>query len=163
MRRNRANKKRREVNIKNPNDFASRDEGIQKQIKFMSWIQEFTKKIVTITFLIFILSNIFYLVMILAQFSTTTSITYIDTFITEMHQTFRDVIGGYIVKAAAENVIKIGGGYLIRYMEAKAQVDVERMRLKYKDISSKPQENEIHEEPYYDEDELFDDISAIAE
>lgn len=44
MRRNRANKKRREVNIKNPNDFASRDEGIQKQIKFMSWIQEFTKR-----------------------------------------------------------------------------------------------------------------------
>lgn len=162
MRRNRTNRKRRDVNIKDPNDFASRDEGIQKQIKFMSWIQEFTKKIVTITFLIFILSNIFYLVMILAQFSTTTSITYIDTFITEMHQTFRDVIGGYIVKAAAENVIKIGGGYLIRYMEAKAQVDIERMRLRYKDIPSEPQENVINEDQYYDENN-FDDVEAIAE
>ena len=163
MRRNRTNRKRREVNIKDPNDFASRDEGIQKQIKFMSWIQEFTKKIVTITFLIFILSNIFYLVMILAQFSTTTSITYIDTFITEMHQTFRDVIGGYIVKAAAENVIKIGGGYLIRYMEAKAQVDIERMRLRYKDIPSEPQEDAINEDQYYDENNFDDDVEAIAE
>lgn len=163
MRRNRTNRKRREVNIKDPNDFTSRDEGIQKQIKFMSWIQEFTKKIVTITFLIFILSNIFYLVMILAQFSTTTSITYIDTFITEMHQTFRDVIGGYIVKAAAENVIKIGGGYLIRYMEAKAQVDIERMRLRYKDIPREPQENVINEDQYYDENNFDDDVEAIAE
>lgn len=163
MRRNRTNRKRREVNIKDPNDFTSRDEGIQKQIKFMSWIQEFTKKIVTITFLIFILSNIFYLVMILAQFSTTTSITYIDTFITEMHQTFRDVIGGYIVKAAAENVIKIGGGYLIRYMEAKAQVDIERMRLRYKDIPREPQEDVINEDQYYDENNFDDDVEAIAE
>lgn len=163
-------KNKSEVNIKNPNDFMSRDEGIQKQIGFMSWIQEFTKKIVSITFIIFILSNVFYLVMLLAQFSTSASITYIDTFITEMHQTFRDVIGGYIVKAAAENVIKIGGGYLIRYMEAKAKVDVERMRMTYKDLQKEKEEEtyfpeeDTSEVEYYDENfEDNDDIEAIAE
>ena len=47
------------------------------------------------------------------------NISGIDTLITEINTTFRDVIGGYIIKAAVENAIKIGGGYLISLYETK--------------------------------------------
>ena len=53
------------------------------------------------------------------EFRQTLEIYYIDTFISEVHCTFRDVIGGYIVKAAAENVFKIGGSYMESYMQYK--------------------------------------------
>lgn len=43
----------------------------------------------------------------------------LDTLITEINTTFRDVIGGYIIKAATENAFKITGSIIDRILEAK--------------------------------------------
>lgn len=93
---------------------------VKRNIEFMSWIQEFSKKVVVITFAIFIVANLFFLGMILVQFITTNEILYLDTFISEMHSTFREVIGGYLIKAAIENAIKIGGSTIKNYLELKS-------------------------------------------
>lgn len=49
---------------------------------------------------------------------------YFNTFVTEVHTTFRDVIGGYIIKAAMENVLKIGGSYIERIFEVKYNLGI---------------------------------------
>ena len=42
---------------------------------------------------------------------------YLDTLISESNLTFREVIGGYIIKAATENAIKIAGSIAEKYIE----------------------------------------------
>ena len=37
----------------------------------------------------------------------------IDTLIAENNSTFREIVGGYIIKAAIENAVKIAGNYYI--------------------------------------------------
>lgn len=93
-------------------------ETIEKSTGFLSWIQEFSKKIVAVTFIIFVLVNVFVMVMIVVQYVMSGGeVTYLDTLITEVHNTFRDVIGGYIIKAATENVLKIGGSIVDKFLE----------------------------------------------
>lgn len=108
---------------------ASGDKKLVKNIEFMSWIQEFSKKIVVITFFIFIIMNLFFLIMIIIEFYMTSEIIYFDTLISEIHNTFREVVGGYIVKAAVENVIKISGGYMESYISTKTTI-IEKQMLK---------------------------------
>ena len=96
----------------------STKETIEKSTGFLSWIQEFSKKIVAVTFLIFVIVNIFVMVMIVIQYyASGGEVQYLETLITEVHNTFRDVIGGYIIKAATENVLKIGGGIVDKFLE----------------------------------------------
>ena len=93
-------------------------ETIEKSTGFLSWIQEFSKKIVAVTFIIFVLVNIFVMVMIVIQYYISGGeVSYLDTLITEVHNTFRDGIGGYIIKAATENVHKIGGSLVDMFLE----------------------------------------------
>lgn len=93
-------------------------ETIEKSTGFLSWIQEFSKKIVAVTFLIFVIVNVFVMVMIVIQYYMSGGeVQYLETLITEVHNTFRDVIGGYIIKAATENVLKIGGGIVDKFLE----------------------------------------------
>ena len=87
--------------------------------KFFQWIQEFSKKIVTITFVIFVIINIYSLVLVTFSYFTTYDLTTLSVLLTETHTTFRDVIGGYIIKAAAENSIKIIGSIIDKYYENK--------------------------------------------
>lgn len=84
---------------------------------FFIWIQEFSKKIVSITFFIYVIINIFVLAMLCLQYYNSGELGYIDTIIAETNQTFRDVIGGYIIKAATENAIKIAGSVITKYMD----------------------------------------------
>lgn len=86
---------------------------------FFKWIQEFSKKIVTLTFVLFVLNNISALVLIMYNYFTTFDLVYLDILLTETHTTFREVIGGYIIKAAAENTIKIIGSIIEKYYEGK--------------------------------------------
>ncbi len=109
----------------------SKDNNIEDNIKFVSWIQEFSKKVVFITFIIFIIANVFYLWIILSKFVVTNEISFLDTFISEMHNTFREVIGGYIVKAAVENAIKIGGNYIKGYLNSKLELENKKLGLRY--------------------------------
>lgn len=112
--------------IKNKKD-PKLKETVKSNIKFFQWIQEFSKKIVTITFYIFVIGEIVCLAMILLAYYQMGELMFIDTFIMENNQTFRDVIGGYVIKAACENAIKIAGGVIDRYLTFKAdQMEKER-------------------------------------
>lgn len=78
----------------------------KKGLGFFSWIQEFSKKIVVIAFGIYILMDLISLAMVIIAYRQSGDLMFIDTIITEANQTFRDVIGGYILKAATENISK---------------------------------------------------------
>lgn len=113
------------------NSASSKNNKIENKVRFLDWIQEFSKKVVVITFFIFIAANVFYLWIILSQFVETKEISFLDTFISEMHLTFREVIGGYIIKAAVENAIKIGGNYIANYMNTKSKIEREKLYCRY--------------------------------
>ena len=67
---------------------------------------------------------------------------FIDTIITEANQTFRDVIGGYILKAATENISK----GLCMIME-------KYIGFKEKEFDSNHPDIEIPEESYIEEED----------
>lgn len=95
---------------------------LKKSMGFMSWVQEFSKKIVAVTFLLFLAANIFVMVlMFLEYYSSGMEPSGLDTLLSEVHTTFRDVIGGYIIKAATENVLKIGGAVVEKYLSHRLQ------------------------------------------
>lgn len=91
-----------------------KEETIKTHNSFLNWIMETSKKIVTVTFIIFVLVNIFSVAMILI-----TDGTNLETLISETHLTFREVIGGYFIKAALENSLKIGGSVVSKYIDNK--------------------------------------------
>lgn len=119
------------------NKIESTETTIHKGLSFFKWIQEFSKKIVTITFIIFVIINLFSLGLILYNYLNTSDLMYLDTLINEAHTTFREVIGGYIIKAATENAIKITGSIVEKYLESK--------------YNSGDNEAEEYEESYDDE------------
>ena len=57
--------------------------------------------------------------MTIVEYVQTGYITTLDTLIEETHTTFRDVIGGYIIKAATENVLRIVTGTVENYLTLK--------------------------------------------
>lgn len=87
---------------------------IKTHNNFLNWVQETSKKIVTVTFVIFVLVNIFAVAMILV-----TDGVNLEILISETHMTFREVIGGYFIKAALENSLKIGGSIVSKYIDNK--------------------------------------------
>lgn len=71
-----------------------------------SWMWEFSKKVVIAIFLIYIFN---YFVCWVASFLSGIkdwSIPYIDVFVTSTNETTQIVLGGYFIKAMAENIIK---------------------------------------------------------
>ena len=72
-----------------------------------SWLLEFSKKVVFVIFVIYIIN---YVVCWIASFVCGLkgcNIPYIDTFITSTNETTQIVLGGYLFKAMAENIIKV--------------------------------------------------------
>ena len=72
-----------------------------------SWLLEFSKKVVFVIFVIYIIN---YVVCWVASFVCGIkgwNIPYIDTFITSTNETTQIVLGGYLFKAMAENIIKV--------------------------------------------------------
>ena len=68
---------------------------------------EFSKKVVFVIFVIYIIN---YVVCWVASFVCGIkgyNIPYIDTFITSTNETTQIVLGGYLFKAMAENIIKV--------------------------------------------------------
>ena len=112
--------KRRKRPVKKPNNTNVKSIS-DKSLSFFSWVQEYSKKIVSITFIIFVVLNLFVLGLITIEYIRTSQIYYLDILITEMHMTFREVIGGYIIKAAAENVIKITGPIIHEFIKFKTE------------------------------------------
>lgn len=83
---------------------------IEKTKKNFLWVQEFSKKIVVALFIIYVLYNILSMLILLYS-SYRGEVSGFDTLTTEINETFRLIIGGYLIKAGFENVTKIGGAY----------------------------------------------------
>lgn len=91
---------------------------VEESKNYISWIQSFSKKIVTITFLLYLLLNLVILIVSLFQVHIGGAPSF-DTIYSEINETFRVVIGGYLIKAGIENAFKIGGSYMVGVSDAK--------------------------------------------
>ena len=83
---------------------------LEKTKKNFLWVQEFSKKIIVAIFLIYVLYNIVSII-ILSYSAYIGAISGFETLTTEINETFRLIVGGYLIKAGFENVTKIGGNY----------------------------------------------------
>ena len=106
---------------------------IEKNKKYVTWLQEFSKKIVVVTFLLYFITSIFSIILVYLSFQSGI-ISGIDTLIVETNNTFRDIIGGYIIKSAIENAVKIGGNYYVGLANRKLKVLQTKIKEKYPDI-----------------------------
>lgn len=113
----------------------------EKQKRFMVWVQEFSKKIIVVTFILYIANTLFSAYLIYLSY-TQGIITGLDTLISETNSTFREVVGGYIIKSAIENAIKIGGNYYIGICDARLRAL--KKDLKEKKIISSNVDNEFN-------------------
>ncbi len=75
----------------------------QKPVK---WLWEFSKRVVVITAALYFISCAYALIVCALWQDTAT----IGTLISEANETFRVVVGGYMIKAGVENALKIGKG-----------------------------------------------------
>lgn len=71
------------------------------------WIWEFSKKVVLITAALYFVSFAYAMVMCSKAMLLVMDTTALSTLITEANETFRVVVGGYMVKAGVENAAKI--------------------------------------------------------
>ena len=83
---------------------------LEKTKKNFLWVQEFSKKIIVILFLIYVIYNIVS-ILILLYSAKNGMISGFETLTVEINTTFRLIVGGYLIKAGFENVTKIGGSY----------------------------------------------------
>ena len=96
-----------------------KDKTIRETVKFFDWQLSFTKTCVQIAFIIFVLANIYILTLISINFYMSNDITLLDTYINNVFTMFVDVIGGYIIKSATENGLKIVMSVFSDYVEKK--------------------------------------------
>lgn len=86
------------------------DKVINKTKKNFLWVQEFSKKVIVALLIIYVLyfaACVYFLYkMLMAE-----NITGFETLTTEINETFRFIVGGYLIKAGIENVSKITGNY----------------------------------------------------
>ena len=109
---NTSEKVKRDINDNN-------EDTVQKHFEFFNWSLSFTKNVVRACFILFLIVNIFITAMITVVFFTTQEITALETYITEVYNMFVTVIGGYIIKSAAENTVKIVFSVLSEWLEKK--------------------------------------------
>ena len=129
----------------------------EKQKRFVVWVQEFSKKIVVVTFIFYILISLISLIMVFMTMQQG-YISGIDTLIAETNATFRDIVGGYIIKAAVENAVKIGGNYYIGICDARLRSMKNNMIKKGKMVKSADGNNDSNEEEsYYTADDIMEE------
>ena len=92
------------------------------------WLIEFSKKVVFGSFILYLASIVFIMVILYIN-NKAGNTTGFELFISETNTTFKIVVGGYVIKATMENILKIGG--------AKYQELVKIKHSLYKDIMSK--------------------------
>jgi hypothetical protein len=110
-------------------DIEKEKEAIEKSKKTIMWIQEFSKKVTTAIFISYLAVTIFSCVMIYLSMKATGVTTGLEIMISEINTTFRDVVGGYLIKAGIENAVKIGGNYYVGVADAKLKALRERLQL----------------------------------
>ena len=124
-----------------PKDIQTDIKSVEKTKKTVIWMQEFSKRVVSVIFLIYVAVTIFTSVMIYLTMKVTGDASMVSLLLTETNSTFRDVVGGYIIKAAVENAFKIGGNYYVGAADAKLKALKERLHV------SQELEPEMQEEP----------------
>ena len=97
----------------------------------LSWSWEFTKLIVTILTIVYFLIMIYCGVVIWMGMYKLAITTYLDTFITEINETFRLIVGANVIKAGVENVFKYNdfGGKGELYNNGKSSINNESESL----------------------------------
>lgn len=83
----------------------------QEASNYITWIQSFSKKIVSITFVMYLIITVVVLAILIIN--TKAGNGDISNVYSEINETFRVVIGGYLIKAGIENAFKISGNYLV--------------------------------------------------
>lgn len=73
----------------------------------VSWLWEFSKKVVWTVTLLYTVSFVFAMVLCWRELQSIGNTAAITTLITESNETFRVVVGGYLIKAGIENACKI--------------------------------------------------------
>lgn len=89
------------------------------------WLWEFSKKVVTTAFLLYVSVTLYSLVGTYKAMLIVGDTTAMAAFITEMNETFRVVVGGYMLKAAGENVAKIVTAYLEKGKITETQEEIQ--------------------------------------
>lgn len=93
---------------------------LEKTKKNFLWVQEFSKKIIVAIFLVYIIYCIIS-ILLLVYSAYNGTISGFETLTTEINETFRLIVGGYLIKAGLENVTKIGGNYYDNVNKIKIQ------------------------------------------
>lgn len=73
----------------------------------VSWLWEFSKKVVWTVTLLYIVSFVFAMVLCWRELQFIGNTAAITTLITESNETFRVVVGGYLIKAGIENAARL--------------------------------------------------------
>ena len=71
------------------------------------WLWEFSKRVVVVMAALYFISFIYAMVTCCWAVSLAADTTALSTLITETNETFRVVVGGYMIKAGVENATKI--------------------------------------------------------
>jgi hypothetical protein len=103
-------------------DLISREEKyntIRQNVKFFDWQLSFTKTCVQIAFIIFVIANLFILTIMTINFIINNSIEMLEGYTNNVFAMFENVIGGYIIKSATENALKIVMSVMSDYVERK--------------------------------------------
>lgn len=120
---------------------------INNSTEMFDFAVSFTKTVVRISFVLFVVVNVFIMAMTTISFFATNQLMYIDTLITESYGMLRDVIAAYIIKAGTENALRIGFSVLSDYVDKKY------------DIKIKPNHNEDDDYDNYDvPDDIIDNV-----
>lgn len=72
-----------------------------------TWLWEFSKKVVCVVTALYFISFVFSMIVCWKELALSYSTTALSTLITEANETFRVVVGGYLIKAGVENACKI--------------------------------------------------------
>ena len=84
---------------------------LKRQIReSIKWSLSFTKKVIVIVTILWIIQLVFSAIMILYAVKTQGNFSYLDTFISDNGETFRLIVGTNIVSKTIENVFKYNEG-----------------------------------------------------
>lgn len=114
-------------------------------VSHVDWVQSFTKKVIIALFVIYILFDIYGLIMSIALYLQAMDPSLVSSIISETNITFRDIVGAYILKSLGENISK-GVGSIFEYV----------ISHKYPKKDKTPEEIINEDDPLADADERTD-------
>lgn len=136
---------------KKMNKIIFNDKSLKKDVKDLEkctttfgWLVEFSKKVIFATFIIYLISTIVEIILLFI-YCKNGDTTGFETFITESNTTFKVVVAGYCIKAAIENVIKIGGTKNEKLLKIKYILEQDKLS-KETGINFKEENNDNNEE-----------------